>query len=70
MPEVSLPAEDLTELAGFLQFLDEWLTAGCGQFSDSLAEFMDGHPYGAGTLRHDLARFRSLLAGDESGNSF
>jgi hypothetical protein len=67
MPEISLPAEDAAELAGFLRFLDEWLTAGHAQIADSLARFMDDHPYGVETLRHDLSRFRSML-GNGNGN--
>jgi hypothetical protein len=31
------------------------------QLSDALAQFMDDHPCGSETLRHDLARFRCLL---------
>lgn len=44
--------------------------AGHDQLSDSLSQYMDGHPYGVEALRHDLARFRSLLGGDGDGTSF
>jgi hypothetical protein len=66
MPAIRLPAADAAELADFLRFLGEWLAAGHHQLSDSLAQFMDGHPYSVETLRHDLARFRTLLGGDDS----
>jgi hypothetical protein len=31
---------------------------------------MDDHPYGIEMLRHDLARFRSLLSADDRGTDF
>jgi len=64
MPETSLAAEDSAELADFLRFLGEWLAADHSQLSDSLAWFMDGYPYDVETLRQDLARFTSLLGGN------
>ena len=70
MPEISLPAEDVAELADFLRFLDEWVTAGHDQLSRPLALFMEDHPYGIETLRHDLGRFRLLLSGGGSGGVF
>jgi hypothetical protein len=43
----------------------DWLTGDRNQLGDSLAHFMVSHPYGVEALRHDLARFRSLLGEDE-----
>jgi hypothetical protein len=40
------------------------------RLSASLAEFMDGHPYSVETLRHDLARFRSLLSARDPDRDF
>lgn len=69
MPEISLPAAGVAELDDFLRFLADWLTADHDQVADSLAQFMDGHPYCVETLRHDLVRFKSMLGGD-SGITF
>lgn len=65
MPEISLAAEDAAELADFLRFLGEWLATDHSQLSDTLARFMDGHPYEVKTLRHDLARFTSMPGGND-----
>ena len=70
MPGISLAAADAAELASFLRFLGEWLATDHGQLSDSLAQFMDGHPYGVETLRHDLARFTSLPGGNDGEHLF
>jgi len=66
----SLPVEDAAELADFLRFMGEWAAADHHRLSASLAEFLDGHPYGLEMLCHDLARFRSLLSGADSDIDF
>jgi hypothetical protein len=65
---VSLNSADAVELAGFLRFLDEWLTSDREQPGGSLARLMGSHPYGIDMLRHDLARFSALLGtGNDDG---
>ena len=63
MPDMTLAADDAAELADFLGFLRDWVTAGRDELGGSIAQFMDGHPYDVELLRHDLARFRSVLGG-------
>jgi hypothetical protein len=68
--KTSLSAEDAAEMADFLHFISEWAAVDHDRLSDSLAEFMGDHPYGTEMLRHDLARFRSLLGGSGSDIDF
>lgn len=68
MPAVSLDAADAEELAGFLLFLCEWAAADCDQLGESLARFMDDHPYSIDALLADLHRFKSLLGSDTENN--
>jgi hypothetical protein len=70
MPDMTLTADDAAELADFLGFLRNWVTAGRDQLSGSLAPVQDGHSYDAELLRHDLARFRSMLGGTGGDNGF
>jgi hypothetical protein len=66
----SVSVEDAAEVADFLRFMGEWAAADHDRLSASIAEFMDGHPYGVEMLCHDLARFRSFLGGVDSDIDF
>lgn len=70
MLSVCLRTPDAEELADFLRFLSQWLTADPDRLGDSLDQFMSDHPYSAEELHSDLARFSALLGTADSGIDF
>lgn len=65
---ISLLTPDAEELADFLRFLSEWLTADPSHLGDSLVRFMNGHPYDIDMLLRDLVRLRSLLGSNDAAD--
>jgi hypothetical protein len=57
------------ELSEFLQFPDDWLTAGHETADTLLARFTGYEAYGVQSLRGDLARFMFLLGASAEQDS-
>ena len=70
MAATGLTTEDAEELADFLRFLSEWLTADHDQLGGILGRFAGDHPYSIDMLLHDLGRFRLLLGGHHAEGGF
>jgi len=65
VPTTSLDTGDAVELAGMLQFVDDWLGTDPGELGASLGRFVGNPAYGLDDLRHDLNRFIFLLGGND-----
>jgi hypothetical protein len=70
MITVQLDATGAAELADMLTFIGDWLTSDPATLTDSIGKFTGGTAYTTGTLRTDLARFTSLLPGEDAAHLF
>jgi hypothetical protein len=65
MPAFSLDTADAIELAEFLQFLSDWVTAERDHLSGPLTRFTGSEAYGSDQLQADLDQFSFLLGGND-----